>query len=225
MGRPKKYNQKFFEQWTSSMAYILGFLFADGNIVKNKRGGCYIAFHTADKKLLLSMRSEMVSHHKVSKRSVRSGNVYRLQIGSKKFFSDLYALGLSPGKARRMNFPNIPNEFLRDFIRGYFDGDGNVWKGQVHRERQNKAFALQASFTSASHEFLSFLLKRLRGVGIQGGSLFRIKMKNASRLTLATQDALKLAEFMYNADCKLYLPRKREVFVEFGKICGRSSAG
>lgn len=209
------YNKIFFETWSPEMAYILGFLFADGNIIQNKRGGCYVAFYTADKRLLLSMRSEMASNHKVSKRNTRSGNVYRLQIGSKKFFSDLHILGLSPGKARRMNFPDIPDEFLKDFVRGYFDGDGNVWKGRVHRERKNKAFALQASFTSASYEFLSFLLKRLRGIGIQGGSLFRIKTKNASRLTLATQDALKLAEFMYNADCKLYLSRKREVFAEF----------
>jgi hypothetical protein len=218
MGRVKAYNKKFFEEWSAEMTYILGFLFADGNIVQTPRGGYYVAFHSSDKSLLVAMRAAMGSSHKVSQRSPRSGGVYRLQIGSKKVFSDLYGLGLTPGKAQRMKFPAIPRIFLKDFIRGYFDGDGNVWKGITHHNTHNDTIGLQVSFTSASQFFLSALLGSIRGLGIGGGSLFALTGKNASRLTFATNDALKLAHVMYNAPCKLYLPRKRRVFEQFAAM-------
>lgn len=197
------------------MAYVLGFLFADGNVVRTSRGSYYIAFYSSDKELLLRMRSEMGSEHKISKRNARSGNVYRIQIGSKKLFDDLFRLGLTPGKARRMKFPHIPSQFMRDFIRGYFDGDGNIWTGVTHRHRNKVTPGLQVSFTSGSQSFLAGLLQQLRALGIRGGSLFVIKKKNASRLTLSVNDALKLCSLMYNAPCKLYLVRKRTVFEQF----------
>ena len=218
MGVRKKIHAHFFTQWTSDMAYVLGFLFADGNITRTKRGGYYIAFHSADRALLASIRSKMGSAHKLSKRSARSGNVYRFQIGSKKMYQDVCVLGLTPHKASRMKFPAVPPEFLKDFVRGYFDGDGNVWVGNMHRERKKRVMSLQVSFTSASHAFLDFLLHNLRSVGLTGGSLFRLKSKNASRLTFASRDAVKLSSFMYNAPCKLYLPRKKKVFERFAKM-------
>ena len=36
-------------------------------------------------------------------------------------------LGGKEKKSLDCHFPKVPNEYLRDFIRGYFDGDGSVW--------------------------------------------------------------------------------------------------
>ncbi|MFA6076455.1 MAG: LAGLIDADG family homing endonuclease [Candidatus Paceibacterota bacterium] len=212
----RKINKNFFKKWAREMAYILGFLFADGSISVTNRGGYYFSFHSADQDLLLKIKELMASDHKVSKRSIRSGNVYRLQIGSKEMIDDLDALKLRETKTKRMEFPDVPKIFLADFIRGYFDGDGNVWMGLMHKERKIKTMSLQVAFTSSSREFLTDLHKTLRGLEIKGGSIFGIKNKNCSRLLFSTKDSLQLSKIMYNDECSsLFLARKKRVFERY----------
>ena len=66
---PKSYNKDFFKVWTPDMAYVLGFLYADGNIVQTKRGNYYIAIYTADQPLLSAMKKCMKSEHKIAMRT------------------------------------------------------------------------------------------------------------------------------------------------------------
>jgi intein/homing endonuclease len=157
----------------------------------------------------------MDSNHSVSKRKSNTGAVYRIQVGSKVIYEDLINRGYAPTKTKRMRVPVIPKKYISDFIRGYFDGDGNVWIGFVNRQRTNPTKVIQVSFTSGSDEFLKDVLTILRTKGIQGGSIYSSKVKNFSRLTFSTKDALKIGEIMYNNDPKLYLKRKRLRFDQF----------
>lgn len=197
------------------MAYVLGFLYADGNIVQTKRGNYYIAIYTADQPLLSAMKKCMKSEHKIALRTSLSGCVYRVQIGSKEWFMDLSRLGLFPNKSKRMQLPRIPKKYFGDFVRGYFDGDGNVWVGLVHKNRKSALMAIQVAFTSGSYEYLQSLHNALRGRGIQGGSLYLSKKGNYARLALSIKDALKIYGIMYNTPHKLYLRRKKIVFEQF----------
>lgn len=200
------------------MAYILGFLFADGSVSVTRRGGYYFSFHSTDEGLLFKIRESMGSNHKVSKRNSRSGNVFRLQIGSKEMVDDLDLLKLRENKTKRMKFPELPSKYLADFIRGYFDGDGNVWMGFMHKERKIQTMTLQVAFTSASKEFLIYLHKILRSLGVEGGSIFGVKNKNCSRLLFSTRDSLKLYKIMYNKSSKTFcLERKKIVFERYIK--------
>jgi len=216
----KKVNKDFFKKWSPEMAYVLGFFAADGNIVKTKHNGFYLSFHSADKEILMSIKGAMKSEHKLSKRASSSGQVYRFQIGSKEMFEDLIILGLIPNKSKRMKAPKIPNKFSVDFIRGYFDGDGNVWEGLMNRKRKKPTKVLQAAFTSGSIEFLHGLHILLKKEGVLGGSLYKVKNKNCGRLLFSTLDALKLYEIMYNMPNKphVYLKRKKLVFEKFIKM-------
>ncbi len=214
----KKYDRKFFKKWSSNMAYILGFLFADGNIIKTKRGTHFVAIYTSDKDLIISIAKCMGSNHKISDRRSESGIVYVMQIGSKELFNDLIKLGLTPHKARRMEFPYIPEKYQGDFIRGYFDGDGNIWSGKVNKNRLNQSRVANVAFTCASLGFLEGLFKVLKNAGLNGGSIFAVKNKDCYRLQYSTIDTLKLHNIMYNKDCNLFLPRKRLIFEEFIKM-------
>ena len=207
------------------MSYILGFLYADGNVTKAQRGNCYIAFYTQDEELLVAIRKIINSHHKIALRTATSGNVYRLQIGSAMWFRDLAAHGLTPNKTKRISFPKIPKEFFGDFVRGYFDGDGNVWVGQIHKMRKTSHTTIQVSFTSGSIAFVRGLRGCLHQYGLQGGSIYVPQDKNFGRLTFSVHDALKLYEIMYNGARKPYLKRKKVVFDRFIKECGRGVAG
>ncbi len=210
----RKINQDFFKLWSREMSYALGFFLADGNLVKTKRNTHFISFYTADKKILEDIKKYLKSTHKISKRKYTGGNCYRIQIGSKEIFDDLMHLGVTPNKIRRLKLPLIPTIYKADFIRGYFDGDGNVWAGK----NSNQSHVLQAAFTSGSKDFLEDLLILLQERGVRGGSIYAIKNKNCSRLQLSTLDALKLYEIMYNVPHKLYLKRKKLVFEKFIKM-------
>ena len=52
-------------------------------------------------------------------------NQYRLLFFSGHMCDSLKRIGMVPNKSLKLTFPNIPDEFLNSFIRGYFDGDGS----------------------------------------------------------------------------------------------------
>ncbi len=197
------------------MAYILGFLYADGNIIETKRGTHFTAFYSADECLIRWIHEVIKSEHKISSRT-KSGSInYKIQIGSKEWFKDLERLGLIPNKAKRMRMPDVPKMFVGDFIRGYFDGDGNIWSGPIHMQREKRTLILMARFTSCSEKFLEDVLLAIRRRGVRNGKVHHSKKGNFSRLTLGTRDSLKLYEIMYNSPCSMYLERKRIVFERF----------
>ena len=214
----KSYDKDFFKSWSADMAYIIGFMYADGNIMKSKRGNHYVAIYTADKDLLVQMAKCMKSDHKISERTSDIGHNYRIQIGSKEWFGDLGVLGLFPDKTSRMRLPSIPSEFLGDYVRGYFDGDGSVWKGIIHKDRPTTTVTIQVSFTSCSHDYLFDLRSALQRIGIGGGGVYVPKKYNYARLTFSSNDALKIYEIMYNGRHKLFLERKKVVFEQFIKL-------
>ena len=215
---PKAYNKDFFKTWSSDMAYILGFMYADGNILKTKRGNHYISIYTADEPLLVSMRKCMRSNHKISLRCSSGGKTYRIQIGSMEWFKDVGKLGLFPNKTMRMQLPHVPDIFFGDYVRGYFDGDGNVWVGLVHKDRKTALKTIQVAFTSGSRKYLESLQSTLKKRGLIGGSLHVPQKGNYARLMFSVRDAFKLYEIMYNSPHKLYLKRKKVAFEQFMKL-------
>jgi hypothetical protein len=213
----KDYNKDFFKKWSDDMAYVLGFLFADGNITLTKRGTHFIALYTKDKALLLSIQSVIKSNHMISVIKSETGSVYRIQIGSREWFDDIQRYGLHPNKATRMELPIIPPKHFGSFVRGYFDGDGNVWQGYINKKRKTPTKVLYVAFTSSSSAFLFSLREQLQAHGMRGGGLYRVKNDSYGRLNFSTLDSMKLYKIMYNVPCNLFLERKRRVFEGFVK--------
>ncbi|MCK5285771.1 MAG: hypothetical protein KAJ58_00920 [Candidatus Pacebacteria bacterium] len=215
----KKVNVDFFKKWSPKMAYVLGFFMADGSIDINPRGSHYLSIQICDKELLESIKKTLESNHKIS---VRKGfgnesDKYRLQIGRKEMFEDLQKLGVNQQKSHTMEMPKVPKKYFGDFVRGYFDGDGNVWVGFVHKERKTPTLVIHTVFTSCSRMFLNSLHNEIQEQGILGGGI--ICKKNAFCLKYSINDSLKLYKLMYNSlDNDLFLERKRIVFKEFAKL-------
>lgn len=219
----KKVNKDFFKKWGHEMTYVLGFFAADGYITVNKRGGQFWCIKITDKKLLESIRSVIGSNHKIG---IRFGigkekTQYRLQIGSIEMCDDLRELGFSESKTKSLAVPHIPKKYFSSFVRGYFDGDGNVWSGFVHKEQKIPKSKLMVVFTSCSFVFLSQLQEKMMNFGIGKGSLYKSK-RNYSRLQFSTKDALKIYDFMYNSEIKdlgsLYLKRKKQIFDKYMRL-------
>jgi intein-encoded DNA endonuclease-like protein len=109
----------------SNKSYILGLLYADGN-VHTKRNMVSITVHEKDIELLDFIKSEICKDIKTYIDRV----IYKkLCFSNKKLKEDLIKLGCMPNKTHFLQFPTeeqVPKEFIFDFIRGYFDGDGSM---------------------------------------------------------------------------------------------------
>jgi len=110
---------------TQEKAYILGFLYADGNICKNIMQIC---LHKKDLEILNFIKDQLKSNHKI----VNDRGYVRFRIGNEELVKDLFKLGLVKRKTFTLKFPEeniLPKKFINHFIRGYFDGDGCIKKG------------------------------------------------------------------------------------------------
>lgn len=201
-----------------------GFFAADGYITVNKRGGQFWSIHINDKDLLEGIKKAVESEHTIGVRIKKGSNTksYRLQIGSIEMCNDLRMLGFFERKTKSLVVPHVPSKYFPHFVRGYFDGDGHVWTGYVHKGRgASKLLTIQTVFTSASMPFLEVLKSRLEEMGIPRGVIRKGKGEYY-RLTYSVQGSLNLYNFMYNhtylGDTALFLNRKRVVFERFIKM-------
>ena len=208
-------DEKFFKTWSSEMAYVLGFFTADGNMIKNKRGAHFISIEVTDKDILEKIKKVIGSNHKIGVRAREfpEKDAYRLQIGSKKIFNDLIKLGLTPNKSKIIDLPRVPDKYFSDFVRGYFDGDGNVSCGVYNRkDRKSKNYLFGSRFTSGSRIFLESLLKKLKENEVAKGG-FIYNKKRGIDLVFSTNDTKRLFKFMYrNTKNRLFLERKYDKF-------------
>ena len=198
------------------MAYILGYFCADGAMTISKRGAKYIDFVSIDLILIKNIRDAFHATHRITVRKIdptHPHSCYRLQIGSKQIFNDLLKLGITPKKTFRLQLPQIPLKYISDFVRGYFDGDGNVWTGMTHKHRIHPTQALRIVFTSGNQQFLQNLSKLLSNIlHISGAISYH---SGAYRLSYSTAASLSLHRFMYYNDVRLYLERKKMIFERF----------
>ncbi|MBU4274629.1 hypothetical protein KKE19_02340 [Patescibacteria group bacterium] len=216
----KTKNEDFFKKWTPEMAYVLGFFTADGTMIKNKRGAHFIEFEITDKDLLYKIRELFGSNHKIAerKRNNKWKKAFRLQIGSKEMFNDLLKLGLMPAKSKIIDLPKIPDQYFSHFVRGYFDGDGNVLSGYFKKpDRKNKSYTLRTRFTSGSRLILDNLKIKLGNIVGTDGSVN--VSENTWRLNYGVNDSKKLFKFMYNNNKMtelIYLKRKYKIYKNAG---------
>lgn len=207
------------------MAYVLGFIYADGNIICTKRSTWFWSLQINDKDILEEIKKVVGSSHIISKKKIYNNQKqsYRFQVGSKEMCEDLIHLGLTERKSKTILLPEITKKYFPDFLRGYFDGDGGVWVGFKNKKRIHKIFAISTTFTSGSSEFLVALKETLFRYGILGGSL--VRKERGFDLKYSIKDSLILYKIMYNGKCTLFLKRKKDRFDVFIRKCGRSSTG
>lgn len=123
-------------------AYFLGLLYADGSIRRNalEISLIYTDFEPLYRlskvlygKCLLKFRPERVGFFFNKEVKTKCKAQWRLLVGSKKLVNDLKSHGLTERKSLTKRYPNIPKEFDKHFIRGYFDGNGFISKATIKR--------------------------------------------------------------------------------------------
>ena len=208
------------------MAYVLGYLYADGSLEDAYYlRGKYLRVTSIDKKTIQNIKTYLKSEHKIVKLypGKLNGKIhgkirYFLRIGDHALYDSLIKLGLYPNKSLNIKFPKIPKKYLNDFIRGYFDGDGCVYLGLSKGKRQKLIIKkLSIIFTSGSLEFLEKMGETLK----KTCQLKKNKVYNSKRsyqLRYSTNDTIKLYLFIYKKNPTLFLKRKFYIFQKYFQL-------
>lgn len=130
----KKYkcNDNFFNIIdTEEKAYWLGFMYADGYIISD-RDAIGLSLSTEDIKHLDKFLISLNANNKISRYTNNINREYaRVIIYSNKLKNDLISHGCLENKTFKLDFPNVDENLVHHFIRGYFDGDGSLSKHKV----------------------------------------------------------------------------------------------
>ncbi|NBI30985.1 LAGLIDADG family homing endonuclease [Chengkuizengella marina] len=123
---------------TAEKAYWLGFIYADGYISIRKSGQKIfgIALSSIDEDMLFKLNNFLKSEYLIKRYMSKGNNTYkntqysRLIITSDKLVEDLIKNGVVEHKTNILKPPNIKENLIKDFIRGYLDGDGSIIKSK-----------------------------------------------------------------------------------------------
>jgi intein/homing endonuclease len=219
MGLKYKVNEKFFDEWSHEMAYVLGFIYADGSMEDAPAiRGKYVRVTNTDKDRIELIKTLLESEHSVyvqptiGNRKTR----YLLRIGNRTLYRRLAEIGLTPHKSLTIPFPNIPKEFLGAFILGYFDGDGCAF---LEKNTHGNLKRLLTIFTSSSHLFLVTLRELLQThAGVSDKKITNHgSTLSTYQLRYSTKDSLLIFKYMYNSPThiRLGLGRKYAIFIKY----------
>jgi hypothetical protein len=206
------FNENYFEKInTEDKAYWLGFILADGCICRND--------------LVIVLKESDENHIEKFIKNIEGNNEYqiidnnhfgnhkcvRLSIRSKKIFSDLQTLGITPNKSLTASIPkNITNNLLRHFWRGVIDGDGFICEYNQQKGKYKYSY-LGIGLTGSKNvvdEFIDFIKNKL------DIKLKLEKEKNVWRTKTACDNAIKISSLLYD-NSVIYLNRKKEKYENY----------
>lgn len=158
-------------RWTSDLAWILGYFYGDGSYTSPKYNGSHqLCFATTDQKALglLKTRIKRVFGTEPKAYLVKAGRQYKVQCNSATaaLLSDLF-----PSIRTKQKF-DLPEEFIGDFLRGFFDADGNVHLRDVGKVRINGVKCIghgvpRIKFTLANEHLILWVQVLLQKLGIK----------------------------------------------------------
>jgi hypothetical protein len=208
---PGKYRWKrdlirhdYFAQIDSPMkAYVLGVLAADGNVLP-KHHRITLELSARDTDLLETIRDELVPGGPITSRHRKGYDYQILTFVSRAMINDLGMLGITAAKSRTITWPErLPLSFAREFILGYFDGDGFI----TYDERPNRRYPY-LGFTSGSSNLLVSIADVIEQyTDIRAGGPWRRGITGAYIIRFAGNDAFIIDEWLHASG--LGLKRKR----------------
>ena len=187
-------------------AYLLGFLYADGCITKI-RSGWLLEVNLARKdETHLWKLNYIISQgrNKTFKRQSGKYESVRLLTSNQRFCNELIHYGIIPNKSLILKPPTcVPDNLLRHFIRGYFDGDGCI---TFNNHRMYKEPHLIAKLVG-TEAVLSFIKNWFKKQGNLSSKALPFKEKNLWRLCYGGKIAKRFISLLYT-DANIFLDRK-----------------
>lgn len=209
--RTYDYNTSVFTNEDAISYYLLGAFMTDGCV---RKAGNRTQITSADEDWLESMRNLISPNKPLNHRR----NCYEYDINNRDICEWLMKHGCLPHKSITLKFPIIPKQYLIDFIRGCWDGDGCLC---IYNDKKINKLIPSSYIVSASKEFIEEFSISLLTLGI-GHSVSKIKLRNSKineriivakhnlfRIKLSIKDTYKLCNTIYYPNC-FCLERKQK---------------
>ena len=203
------YNNEFQVIDTPEKAYVLGFIYSDGFV--RWYSGSYIVSmsqHITDEYLLDKIAELFPFFRK--KADYTKPTTIILECTRKALYEDLVNNGVLPQKSKEnrfnLRFPNISKELQSHFIRGYFDGDGSVYKQKVG----NTKFEIGGTCFYMITDLIKILYDNGIDVNVRCKHMGEGLRTMDFYILYASSDKVskKFAEYIYRDCGELYMKRK-----------------
>lgn len=210
-------NQNYFENIDNEWkAYWLGFLYADGYVINrdknNKKQNIVgLGLKQEDKSHIKKFANSIQSNSPIKdyKTNYKDNCASKIMICNKKFCNDLVKNGCIENKTFLLRFPELREDLIRHFIRGYFDGDGcisiNINKKIVRVNIVGTYDILKTICYIFNKEFNANIPKfQTKNKYSENEKVYSIQWGNV-------YTCKKIYQYLYK-DCNIYLDRKLKKF-------------
>jgi hypothetical protein len=196
------------------MAWVLGFIAADGCIVQDAKclSTLTLSFGVAEKdgEILYKIKSLLKSEHNITKyfsNKLKNQYKYTLNITSKSLCNDLIDLGIVPRKSLILKWiDRCPKQYIIDLARGYIDGDGCINVSNYKNRKRMRVHIL------GTNDFLSGILHSIK----IHGHITKQKSSNYYKLSYNDTYALEFLEKIYQGSTpEIRLERKYQKYLSY----------
>ena len=177
--------------------YILGLIFTDGNVSKDNKK---LTISLVDKDVIEKLAPYVIDTNKrkiyqTTPKLKNASTAYTLISTNVETIKQLKEFGVEANKTYTLEFPQIEDAYIYDFLRGVYDGDGCVYMSN-----KNYGGYYSISFTSGSQQFANGLHDKLVALGYSPRIVIDSRRKELEHKTyyvkLNKQDEVK--DFLQN---------------------------
>lgn len=203
-------DESFFEEWSHELAYFLGWLASDGNISEESNAFRITSTDIDHLEKMFSLFSygwETCVREWDKEKHPNYKPAGTIAISRKDIMDKIIDYGIPPSKSLIIEMPYIPTEYMRDFVRGVFEGDGCI----TYKDNLSPKIV----FATGSEKFaygLGEAIERQTGLKIH----VYVDDKRTWTLEYDSITSVKmLFKYMYEGvPSELILKRKYDVFIE-----------
>ena len=219
----KKYylNEEYFNNIdTENKAYILGFLSSDGCVDKSTNN-IKISLKNEESEIILLNKIIQELNFTGNYKIVKNNKYIELTITSFRLKDRLLSIGIIPNKTVNLDLKkvvdNIPKCFYKDFLRGYFDGDGCISISQ--QKYKNSIYNVPTFHIIALTKNIKTLVSLFNA-----NFNFTISKEKRSKIDMSyikvcSKNKIKfIYDFMYSENDYMYLKRKKDIFKKYLNI-------
>lgn len=212
------------------MAYMLGFIAADGCVSKKPNRpnswSVTIGLNSKDHHILESFNQMISSNRPIQIINSENKNQQScLHINSTKIAQDLMRLHIHPRKSWTAEWPeDYPQEFIHHYVRGFFDGDGSI---HLIKHPSQTSKYIGVNFCGPEKYLLGLKAALETVIGKSYGYMRPIKVKGGTYYQLVYSGAAtvkKMMDWMYQGSTsETRLKRKYHIYQEFYRNIDDSS--
>lgn len=202
-------------------AYWLGFIWADGSLSQTAKR-C-----SGHNRLSISQKLDEIQHLEKFKADIKSNAIIHvrepmtnkyvaiLDINSRPLCITLESMGYAV-KSKRIHIPQIPNDLIRHFIRGYFDGDGCL---SIYDQHVKQWVVHRQEFSITGNPILITEIQKTLNANTSVSKTVKLKTYAKTKSVVSLRygkksDINELYHYLYD-DAHIYLDDKYQKFIDY----------